>query len=579
VKTLTAWDGTLTMLAMSKQAEANLPSSRHSWRWRSLMGLASVAMLSLSYAPVKQFYFAWVALVPFLLVIARARSKKEAFFWSWGTGILFFSVNMWWIGYVTVIGAIALMFYMGLWFGLAGVVIRGAGLLGKGSAKPQAVVLIPAIWVAAEWTWGNLFTGLPWLYLGHTQTPILAMCQIADLTSVYGVSFWVMMVNACVTLFILRPKGEWRRLAVPGVAVVLVLAAVLGYGLFRMGQRSTYPGPLVVVVQPNIPQDNSGAKGETDEERLAFHVKTTVEAIGQLQAKGETADLVAWSETMMPPLNEAYRRDRHDFIRKDDRRNVGELLDAIYEQISNLARSGHTNLLVGAESMLPDRPVKGKDVWDRRNSAYLFDRSGRESTLRYDKMHLVPFGEFIPFRESFPPLYKFFNWFNPYGDADYTVQAGTELTVFPIEPGGYRFVSAICFEDVDSRLMARNFAGPNGTKRADFIVNLTNDGWFATPQMQQHLQLSVFRCIENRVPTARSVNTGVSGFIDSVGRTHDLIPVHTTGARASRLELDHRVAPYTHVGDVFAGVCLVVAGGTILLGVWKGMKNRRLSRR
>jgi apolipoprotein N-acyltransferase len=258
---------------------------------------------------------------------------------------------------------------------------------------------------------------------------------------------------------------------------------------------------------------------------------------------------------------------------------VGELLDAIYEQISNLARSGHTNLLVGAESMLPDRPVKGKDVWDRRNSAYLFDRSGRESTLRYDKMHLVPFGEFIPFRESFPPLYKFFNWFNPYGDADYTVQAGTELTVFPIEPGGYRFVSAICFEDVDSRLMARNFAGPNRTKRADFIVNLTNDGWFATPQMQQHLQLSVFRCIENRVPTARSVNMGVSGFIDSVGRTHDLIPVHTTGARASRLELDHRVAPYTHVGDVFAGVCLVVAGGTILLGVWKGMKNRRLSRR
>jgi apolipoprotein N-acyltransferase len=132
---------------------------------------------------------------------------------------------------------------------------------------------------------------------------------------------------------------------------------------------------------------------------------------------------------------------------------------------------------------------------------------------------------------------------------------------------------------VDAKLMARNFAGPNGTKRADFIVNLTNDGWFATPQMQQHLQLSVFRCIENRVPTARSVNTGISGFIDSVGRTHDLIPVHTTGARAARLELDHRVAPYTHLGDVFAGVCLAAAGGTILLGAWNGMKNRRLARR
>jgi apolipoprotein N-acyltransferase len=187
----------------------------------------------------------------------------------------------------------------------------------------------------------------------------------------------------------------------------------------------------------------------------------------------------------------------------------------------------------------------------------------------------VPFGEFIPFRESFPPLYKFFNLFNPYKGEDYTVQAGTDLTVFRLEPGVSRFVSAICFEDVDSTLMARNFAGPNGSKRADFIVNLTNDGWFATPQMQQHLQLSVFRCIENRAPTARSVNTGISGFIDSVGRAHDLIPVHTTGTRLSRLELDYRVAPYTHLGDVFAYTCVATATGTILLGVWNGMKNRR----
>src|SRR6476620_3349645 len=106
------------MLAMSKQAAVNLPSSRAGFRGRLLLGLASVAMLSLSYAPVKQFYFAWVALVPFLVVIAQVPSKKGAFFWSWLTGILFVSVNLWWIGYVTIPGAIALMFYMGMWFGL-----------------------------------------------------------------------------------------------------------------------------------------------------------------------------------------------------------------------------------------------------------------------------------------------------------------------------------------------------------------------------------------------------------------------------------------------------------------------------
>jgi apolipoprotein N-acyltransferase len=575
------------MLLMSTSDRSAVPAAGAfwlTWRGRLLLALATVAMLSLAYAPLKQFYFAWVGLVPWLVMVARAKSKKQAFFWSWLTGILFFSVNLWWIGYVTIPGAIALMFYMGLWFALVALVLRGARLLPTktdGPAKPQAAAwavlsmfLIAAVWVATEWTWGNLFTGLPWLYLGHTQTPILPMCQIADVTSAYGVSFWVVLVNVWVTLLILN-RANLARLIVPGIVLLAVLGATLAYGLFRMGQRSTYPGPKVLVVQPNYPQNNNGSKGATYDEIVDFHFKTTAAALDALAAKGESAHLVVWSETMMPELNEVYRQYMHEFVTRDDKRNVGQTLDAIYDQLGSFSRAYSTNLLVGGHTMLPERPVNGKPTWARRNSAYLFDRSGHEAAQRYDKIHLVPFGEFIPFRESFPPLYKFFNLFNPYKGEDYTVQAGTDLTVFRLEPGVTRFVSAICFEDVDSTLMARNFAGPNGSKRADFIVNLTNDGWFATPQMQQHLQLSIFRCIENRVPTARSVNTGVSGFIDSVGRAHDLIPVHTTGTRVARLELDFRVAPYTHLGDVFAYTCVAAAAGTILLGVWNGMKNRR----
>jgi apolipoprotein N-acyltransferase len=244
----------------------------------------------------------------------------------------------------------------------------------------------------------------------------------------------------------------------------------------------------------------------------------------------------------------------------------------------DFAAAHRTSLLVGGHTMLPDTE-NGRPIWSRRNSAYLFDPSGAQSPLRFDKIHLVPFGEYMPFRESFPPLYRFFNLFNPYKGGDYTVAPGKELTVFPLSPGGPRFVSAICFEDVDSQLMARMFAGPGGTKRADFIVNLTNDGWFATPQMQQHLQLSVFRCIENRVPTARSVNTGVSGYIDSVGRVHDTVPANTTGVRVARLGLDARVAPYTHLGDAFAFTCIAAAVGTIGWGLRNGMKNRGAARR
>jgi apolipoprotein N-acyltransferase len=239
--------------------------------------------------------------------------------------------------------------------------------------------------------------------------------------------------------------------------------------------------------------------------------------------------------------------------------------------------------------------VKGKPEWARYNSAYYYTPAGGQAKERYDKIHLVPFGEFMPFRESFPLLYRAFNVFNPYKDLDYTVESGKELTVFQLPArgqgtaatrptsqttsGGAKFVTAICFEDVDSRLMARMFAGPDHTKRADFIVNLTNDGWFAFNQMPQHLQLAVFRSIENRVPIARAVNTGISGFIDPVGRVYDTIPVHTIGTKAARLELDTRVAPYTHIGDVFAGLCLAGSGAVVAGGVWRGVKKRRAAGR
>lgn len=574
-----------------------LPPFAQTFRGRMVLLLLCVGLLTLAYAPFKQFYCAWIGLAPWLVLVGNAPTKKSAFFWSWLTGIVFFSVNLWWIGYVTVPGAMGLMLYMGVWFAVNAMVIRGVGLLEVGdSAKPQAawkpvvaVLLIAATWVAQEWIRGNLFTGLPWLYIGHTQTSVLAMCQIADLTSVYGVTFWVVMVNAWVALFVLHRLNP-ARLIVAGVVVVGLLGLILGYGLFRMGQRTSYAGPTVLVVQPDYPQSNSGAKGASLDEILDFHLKQTTDYLKKLPPDGEKPDLVAWSETMLPELNPDYRRYAYNLVFKDDGRIVGEYLDGVSATLARLARTYEMNMIVGAHTMLPDREVGGKRRWRQRNSAYYYDRTGEQSPLRYDKIHLVPFGEFMPFRESFPLLFQFFNLFNPYKDGEYTVEAGTELTVFPLAATGvptqsgkasqdFKFITAICFEDVDSRLMARALAAPDGGKRADFIVNLTNDGWFAFNQMPQHLQLSVFRCIENRVPIARSVNTGVSGFIDPVGRVYDTIPVHQVGVRAARLTLDRRVAPYTHLGDVFAAICLTVSGGAAAAGVWRGLKSRRAARR
>lgn len=590
-RALTIFTGTLTIKVMPTKEtapfrRAGTPADvaarpfALTFRGRVVLCLATVVGLSLSFAPFKQFYLAWIALIPWLVMIAHARSKKAVFFLSWLTGTLFFSVSMWWIAYVTVPGAMGLMLYMGVWFGFAGLVLRGAGLLEidqDTQAKPVwktglAVFLIAAVWVATEWTWGNLFTGLPWLYIGHSQTPILAMCQIADFAGVHGVSFWVGLVNAWLALFILH-RLNVARLIVPGIAIIVILGMIMGYGLFRMGQETLTPGPRVMVVQPNFPQDNSGAKGATIEQTLDFHLNTTQAAVKSLAAQGQTPDLVAWSETMLPELTPAYREYRHAYYFETNNQNVGKFLDSVIQRVGELAASEHINIISGGHAMLPDRPKNGTLQWSRRNSSYLFDSTGHEASERYDKIHLVPFGEYMPFRESCPPLYRMFDVFNPYKGLDYTVAPGTGLTVFSIS--GSRFVTPICFEDVDSELVARMFAGPGHTKRADFIVNLTNDGWFATPQMQQHFQLSIFRCIENRVPTARSVNTGVSGFIDSVGWVHDRLPIHTTGTSTAQLQLDSRVAPFTHLGDVFGKVCVAIGLGMVGLGVWNGMKNRR----
>jgi len=220
------------------------------------------------------------------------------------------------------------------------------------------------------------------------------------------------------------------------------------------------------------------------------------------------------------------------------------------------------------------------DGWmadDRRNTAYLYDARGVLADERYDKIHIVPFGEYLPFKSGFPPLYKLFLSLSPYTE-DYTLTPGSEnaITVFEVKSSTppARFVTPICFEDIDPLLVGKMFRGGGGAKRADFIVNITNDGWFKFNEMPQHLQSAQFRSIENRAPTARSVNTGISGFVDSVGRTHGLIAAGIEGTSVQTLLLDRRSTVYTRWGDVFAGACIGVTLATAAAALVRRRRRR-----
>ena len=571
---------------------------RFLWPWFGRCGLVllSVLLLTLALAPIRQFYLAWVGLVPWLWVAGRAKTHWRAFLWSWLAGILYLTANMWWLVYVSGPGLVALVIYLGLYWGVAALIFRGMGWIEPGAERrPSAspfhdrtigVLSIAVVYTALEWMRGTFFTGLPWLYLGHTQSPFLLICQIADVCGVYGITFCVATLNALVLLYV----NGTRPLIRPTATVGGIWLFVILYGVYRWQEtpKCCSPGPTIVLVQPNFPQDNKGDKGATEEEREKFHIDATTAAVKAANKAGTPVDLICWSETMMPAINIEMRTT----LRRLDRRGkdgsvIGTEADPFEEtvaKITALAQHTHSNLLTGAlfwDNLVFDRADGSGHFTDRRNSAFLFERDGRMAAERADKVHLVPFGEFIPFKDSktLRWLHDIFQSFSPY-NYDYTLTAGSEdhavvMTIDPARTGKpVRLIVPICFEDIDAPLVAKMLRGPQG-KNADLIVNLTNDGWFQANQNSQHLQAAVFRSIENRVPTARSVNTGISAFIDSFGRVVDQVPVRTEGTVTATVAIDRRYTFYTRFGDVFAIVCVALTGVVVgwIFYRWRALKK------
>ena len=576
-------------------AAATAPPRRFTRPKRVALLLLSAVLLSLSFAPLGQFYLAWFGLAPMLVVIARAPSARGAAFWGWLGGTIFFLLNLSYLLLVTIPGALLLPPYLALYWGLAAAVIRAARLIDGGadddpgassssaadmsgfstSAGPENVRAryrgsgaglsssaflraagVAGVWVAAEWLRGTLFTGLPWLYLGYSQSPLLAVCQVADFAGVYGVMFLVVLVNALAAMTWLHRAPARRRLVPAWVAAAALVLAAAGYGWWRLAQAAPLsPGPTVLVVQPNDRDFRNKAAIEKQRDSVRFHLEQTTFAL-----QSQPADLVVWSETTMPALNPEVRDEL-------GQSPLGRLSDQTHHALGAIARLNNTSFLVGGFYVDYAPGARGtRKPTGMRNSAFYYDRAGLQAA-RYDKIHLVPFGEFIPGRDSFPWLYKVFLWLSPYTD-DYNVSTGPAdaLTVFRLQGRGgndSRFVSPICFDDIDAALVAKMFRGEDGGKRADFIVNLTNDGWFRWNEQPQHLQHALFRSIENRAPTARAVNTGVSAFIDSCGRVGKTVPVGRIGTATQQLVLDRRVTFYTRFGDVFAYAC--VAGAVLIV--------------
>ncbi len=448
------------------------------------LSVLSGSLLALSFPKFNLEFLAWFAFIPLFFTLQNA-AKFRAFLLSFICGIVFWSITIYWLIHVTLLGTIVLIIYLALYFGIFGLFISSLSY----ELRAKDILVIPAMWVLLEYCRSHLLTGFPWAILGYSQYLNLPVIQNADISGAWGVSFIVMMVNiALYSAIALRSAGENSRIKYGIIKMALVpaivMAGVLSYGIYKLNLKTRYQGQpaiRVAVVQGNIPQELKwypGAREEIIEKYLNF---------SQLAAR-ENPDLIVWPEAALPVI----LQEEPEY----------------FEKARLLAKTTHAQLLLGAVTSRNDLYY---------NSALLLSREGKLSG-QYDKLHLVPFGEYIPLRKILP----FLQTIVPIGD----IARGDEFKVFKInaanDPQGKvssKFSVLICFEDVFPEL-SRQFV----SRGADFLINITNDAWYKrTFAAYQHFQPSVFRAIENRVFVIRSANTGVSGFISSEGKIISLV--------------------------------------------------------
>jgi apolipoprotein N-acyltransferase len=283
-----------------------------------LSGLLSVPLLTLAAAPFGQWYLAWIALVPWLIAVGRAPTLKSAFVYGWATGTIYFALNEWWLWTATISGTIGVVVCSGFYWGLAAVLIYYLRVLPRANGADSSssvakdshsfapllqTVGIAAIWVTTEWLRCNTVSEFPWLPIGSTQTSAIAICQIADLTGIWGVSFLVVLVNALLATAGLSQRNL-NRLWLPSSVVALALLIFASYGIWRLRTTPDRPGPQVMLIQSNHPHVRGGASTTTPEEAANYFLD---EVDKQLAHK--PADLVILPERELTQLKDEARTE------------------------------------------------------------------------------------------------------------------------------------------------------------------------------------------------------------------------------------------------------------------------------
>jgi apolipoprotein N-acyltransferase len=500
------------------------------WR-RWLIAFAAGAVSALAMAPIN----AWpVLFVTFPILVwlidgtggGRWPGAMAAVTIGWWFGFGYFLAGLYWVGYAFLVDAPTFGWLLpfaviGLPAGLAiftAIAVALARLLWTRGA--MRIMALAATLTALEWLRGHVLTGFPWNTFGYALTSPLALAQAASVIGVWGLTFIAVAVFASPAT-LTDDHTETRRPWLPLAVSAAVLVAIAGLGAFRLARTPTRlaDGVRLRIMQPNLQQDvrfNYAAKQQVMDRYIALSSRASV-----LQPTGTT--LLIWPESAFP-----------FFIAREP--------DAL-AQIARLLQGG-TVLITGAvraaEPINPTEPA----VY---NSIYVIDHTGSIVSF-YDKVHLVPFGEYLPFQQLL----------ESFGLQQLTEQrggflAGDRRRLF-IVPGAPPALPLICYEIIFPAAVM-----PKG-RRPDWIVNVTNDGWFGISSgPYQHFQQARVRAIEEGLPLVRAANSGISGVVDPLGRIVDSLPLGAEGVIDAQLPRPIGAPIYARVGDVPAAMFVVLA--------------------
>lgn len=510
------------------------------------------AILQIIIFPLPGLYLlCWFALTPLILAVLRARPASElevegttrlqpatpwqGFLLGYVCGIVWYAGTCYWIfdtmrlyGGLNTPMALLVLFlfccYLGLYHGLFGLMLA---LLARPRDDRRALVIAPFLWVAVELARTRI-TGFPWNLLGIAQVDNTALSRIAEWTGVYGISFEIALVNVAFAAAFLIPRAKRNAMLAAGAAAAIVLQA---------GRLVEAPSVAVnhnaVLVQQNVPVQADWSPIYF-QQTMSDLTRVTVDSIASL--KSGTADLIIWPESPAP----FFSNDAH-----------------FRESLSDLARKANAWLIAGAIGSDAPQPNSEGPLY---NSALLISPGG-EIKARYDKVHLVPFGEYLPF----PALFSFAG-----GLTKEVGQFQHGSSHSPMNAGGELLGISICYESIfpdEVRQSAKH--------GADVFVNISNDGWYGdSGAYAQHLNQTRMRAIENDRWVLSATDTGVTASIDPWGRIVARVPRKQRIALVAPYALSSVTTFYTRYGDWLAYACAIISVGAFF-GRFPFLKQRQ----